>query len=70
MLVVVLSNWLVIFLKSIDAVDLDRGIWWVGSAIGCVLAIALNYLRPRFDHAGPFWKPIYRFLLGQMPPPD
>ena len=70
LLVVVLTTFLALFLKSIGAVDLERGTWWVGLAVGCVLAVALNWLRPRYDRAGRFWKPIYRFLLEQMPPPD
>jgi len=51
-------------------VDLARGTWWVGTAIGCGLAATLNWLRPRYARAGRFWKPIYRFLLEQMSPPD
>jgi len=70
LLVVVLTNFLVLFLKSFDVVDLEKGVWWVGTAIGCVLAITLNWLRPRYDQAGRFWKPIYRFLLEQMSRPD
>ena len=68
LLVVVLTNVLVIFLQSIGAVDLKRDTWWVGCAIGSVLAVLLNWLRLRYDRAGRFWKPIYRFLLAQMPP--
>ena len=70
LLVVVLTNFVVIFLQSIDAVDLKRDTWWVGCAIGSVLAALLNWLRPCYDRAGRFWKPIYRFLLEQMHPPD
>jgi len=70
LLVVVFTNFLVIFLQSIGSVDFGRGSWWVGFAIGGALAAALNWLRPRYDRAGRFWKPIYRFLLEQMPPPD
>jgi Na+-driven multidrug efflux pump len=70
LLTVVLTNFFVIFLTSIGTFDLEGGTFWVGMAIGCALAAALNWLRPRYDHAGRFWKPIYRFLLEQMPPPD
>jgi hypothetical protein len=70
LLVVVLTNFFVIFLESLGAVDLGKNAFWVGTVIGCVLAMALNWLRPRYDQAGRFWKAIYRFLLEQMPPPD
>jgi hypothetical protein len=70
LLIVVLTNFLVLFLESIGTIDLTRGTFWVGTAIGCVLAVALNWLRPRYERAGRFWRPIYRFLLEQMPPPD
>ena len=71
LLVVVFTNFTVVFLGSIDAIDLEGGgRFWTGTAIGCVLAAILNWLRPRYDEAGRFWKPIYRFLLNQMPPPD
>ncbi len=70
MLMVVLTNFLLIFLEAIGTVHLGRGSWWVGLAIGGVLAAALNWLRPRYERAGRLWKPIYRFLLEQMPPPD
>jgi len=70
LLIVVLTNFLVLFLKSISTIDLERGTWWVGTAIGCALAATINWLRPRYDRAGRIWKPIYRFLLEQMPPPD
>lgn len=70
LLVLVLTSFLVIFLKSIGAVELERGAWWVDLAAGCVLAVILNLVRPHYDRAGRFWKPIYRFLLEQMPPPD
>jgi len=70
LLVVVLANWFVLFLESLGAIDLKGGTWWVGTVIGCALAATMNWLRPRYDHAGRFWKPIYRFLLEQMPPPD
>jgi hypothetical protein len=70
LLVVVLTNFLGMFLQSIDSVHFTGGSWWVGFAIGGVLAVALNWVRPRYDRAGRFWKPIYRFLLEQMPPPD
>jgi len=70
LLIVVLTNFVVIFLKSIDAVDLERGAWWVGTGLGCLLAAIVNWLRPRYEHAGRFWKPVYCFLLAQMPPPD
>ncbi|PYJ98810.1 MAG: hypothetical protein DME23_11070 [Verrucomicrobia bacterium] len=70
LLIVVLTNFLVIFLKSIGSVDLESGAWWGGTAIGCALAAALNGLRPRYEQAGRFWRPIYRFLLEQMSPAD
>jgi hypothetical protein len=70
LLIVVLTNFFVLFLQSIGTVDLTRGTFWAGTAIGCVLAVALNWLRPRYDRAGRSWRPIYRFLLEQMPPPD
>jgi len=70
LLIVVLTNFLVIFLKSIGTLDLESGAWWVGTAMGCALAAALNWLRPRYEQAGRFWRPIYRFLLEQMSPPD
>jgi hypothetical protein len=71
LLVVVLTNWLVIFLESIDAIEYKGGsLFWIGTAVGLTLAALLNWLRPRYDKAGRFWKPIYRFLLEQMSPPD
>ena len=70
LLVVVLTNFFVLFLQSIGTVDLAARTWWMGTAIGCVLAAALNWLRPRYDRAGRFWKPVYRFLLEQRSPPD
>ena len=70
LLIVVLTNFLVILLKSIGTVDLESGAWWIGTVIGCALAAALNWLRPRYEQAGRFWRPIYRFLLEQMSPPD
>ena len=70
LLVVVLTNFFLIFLQSIGSVDFGRGSWWIGLAVGGILATALNWLRPPYDRAGRFWKPIYRFLLEQMPPPD
>ncbi len=69
-LVFVLTSFFVIFLETIGAVDLERGAWWVSLAAGCVLAVTLNLVRPHYDRAGRFWKPIYRFLLEQMLPPD
>jgi len=70
LLIVVLTNFFVIFLKSIGTFDLEGETWWVGMAIGCVLAAVVNWLRPPYEQAGRFWKPIYRFLLEQMSPPD
>jgi hypothetical protein len=70
LLIVVLTNFFVLFLQSIGTVDLAGGTWWLGTVIGCALAGAFNLLRPRYDQAGRFWKPIYRFLLEQMSPPD
>jgi hypothetical protein len=70
LLVVVLTNFFVLFLQAVGTVALAGGTWWVGTAIGCALAAALNWLRPRYDRAGRFWRPIYRFLLEQMSPPD
>jgi hypothetical protein len=68
LLIVMLTNFFVLFLKSISSLDLEGDTFGVGTAIGCTLAVILNWLRPRYDHAGRFWKPIYRFLLEQMPP--
>jgi hypothetical protein len=70
LLIVVLTNFFVIFLRSISALHLGGSTFWEGTAIGCALAAAMNWLRPRHDNAGRFWKPIYRFLIEQMPPPD
>jgi hypothetical protein len=71
LLVVVLTNFSVVFLRSIDAIDLEGGgQFWVGTTIGCTLAALLNWLRPRNEDAGRFWRLIYRFPLEQMPPPD
>jgi hypothetical protein len=70
LLIVVLTEFFVIFLKSIGCVDLEKSTWWIGIAIGGILASIFNWLRPRYDKAGPFWKAIYRFLIEQMPPPD
>ena len=64
-----LTNFVVIFLKSVDAVDIEKGAWWVGTGIGCLLAVILNWLRPRYEDGGRFWRPVYRFLLEQMSPP-
>jgi hypothetical protein len=66
----VLTNFLVIFLESIGAADFGRSSWWVSFAVGGVLGAGLNWLRPRYDRAGRFWKPVYRFMLEQMSPPD
>jgi hypothetical protein len=70
LLIVVLTNFVVIFLKSIDVVDVERGAWWLGTGIGSLLAVILNWLRPRYEDAGRFWRPVYRFLLEQMSPPE
>jgi hypothetical protein len=70
LIIVVLMNFFVIFLKSTGILNLEGGTFWMGTAIGCMFAATLNWLRPRYDHAGRFWKPIYRFLLEQMSPPD
>jgi hypothetical protein len=71
LLVVLLANWAVIFLESIEVIHLrGKGLFWVGTAVGLALAGILNWLRPRYDQAGRFWRPIYRFLLEQLPPPD
>jgi hypothetical protein len=70
LLIVVLTNFFVIFLESIGTLDLEGKTWWVGMAIGVCLAAIMNWIRPSYERAGRFWKPIYRFLLEQMPPPD
>jgi hypothetical protein len=70
LLIVVLTNFFVIFFKSIGTIDLEEKTWWVGMAIGCALAAIMNWLRPPYERGGRFWKPIYRFLLEQMPPPN
>jgi hypothetical protein len=70
LLIVVLTNFFIIFFESIGTVDLESKGWWVGLAIGSALSAIINWLRPRYDKAGRFWKPIYRFLLEQMHPPD
>ena len=70
LLIVVLTNFLVIFLESIGAINIESGAWWVGTAVGCGLAGAVNWLRPPYEKAGGFWRPIYRFLLEQMSPPE
>jgi hypothetical protein len=70
LLIVVLANFFVIFLKSIGTVGLESNCWWAGFVIGGALSVIINWLRPRYDKAGRFWKPIYRFLLEQMHPPD
>jgi hypothetical protein len=70
LLIVVLTEFLIIILKSIGIIDLEGETWWVGLAIGCALAAIMNWLRPPYETANRFWKPIYRFLLEQMSPPD
>jgi hypothetical protein len=70
LLIVVLTEFLIIFLESIGTLDLEGKTWWVGLAIGCVFAAMMNWLRPPYEQAGRFWKQIYRFLLEQMSPPD
>ncbi|MEI9961311.1 MAG: hypothetical protein WDM76_09375 [Limisphaerales bacterium] len=70
LLIVVLTEFLIIFLKSIGTINLEGETWWGGLAIGCALAAIINWLRPPYEQAGRFWKPIYRFLLEQMSPPD
>jgi hypothetical protein len=70
LLIVVLTNFFVLFLESISTIDLKANAWWVGTAIGCAIAAIINWLRPRYDQTGRFWKPVYRFLIDQMPPPD
>jgi hypothetical protein len=70
LLIVVLTKYFLLFLNSIGTIDLKGSTFWTGTAIGCALAAAMNGLRPPYDGAGRFWKPIYRFLLEQVPPPD
>jgi hypothetical protein len=70
LLVVVLTNFLLLFLESIGIFDLGRNAFWLGTAAGCFLAVALNWLRPRYEQAGRFWGPIYRFMVEQVSPPE
>jgi len=70
LLIAVLTNFLVIFLESIGTISFGKNAFWIGTVAGLILATVVNCLRPRYNQAGHFWKPIYRFLLEQMPPPD
>jgi hypothetical protein len=42
----------------------------VAIALGCVLAVVVNLLRPRYETTTGRWKTFYNFLLRQLPPPD
>jgi len=42
----------------------------VAIRLGCVLAVAVNLLRPRYDVATGRWRAFYNYLLKQLPPPD
>jgi hypothetical protein len=44
--------------------------FWISFGIGSSVAPIVNLLRPKYENTGRFWKPIYEFLLKQMPPPD
>ena len=47
-----------------------RGCFWVALSIGCVTALVVNFLRPRYERARGRWRAFYDFLLKQLPPPD
>jgi len=39
-------------------------------ALGCVLAVVVNLLGPRYETTIGRWKTFYNLLLRQLPPPD
>jgi hypothetical protein len=47
-----------------------RACFWVALGFGCVTALVVNLLRPRYDSATGRWRVIYDYLLKQLPPPD
>ena len=50
---------------------LAGGMWfWVAIGFGCVLAVVVNLLRPRYETATGRWRAFYDYLLKQLPPPD
>jgi hypothetical protein len=50
---------------------LAGGMWfWVAIAFGCLLAVVVNFFRPRYEAATGRWRAFYEFLLKQLPPPD
>lgn len=71
LLIVILTSWFMIFLVAIGAIaSIGQYLFWIGAAIGLAIAAIFNWVRPRYENAGRFWKPIYRFLLEQIPPPE
>ena len=50
---------------------LSGGTWFgIAVAVGGVIALVVNFLRPRYETAVGKWRSFYDFLLRQMPPPD
>jgi hypothetical protein len=47
-----------------------KNTFWIALCIGVFFALLVNFLCPKYEKAGKFWKPIYEFLLKQFPPID
>jgi len=69
LLIVVLTDYILLLLRSFGILELGAWSWDISTAIGGGLARLIDRLRPRYHAAGRFWKPIYKFLLEQMSPP-
>jgi hypothetical protein len=44
--------------------------FFVAIGLGCVSAVVVNFLRPRYESATGRWRAFYDYLLKQLPPPD
>ena len=50
---------------------LSGGMWFgVATAFGCMIAIVVNLVRPRYERTSGWWQAFYDFLLRQLPSPD
>jgi len=50
---------------------LSGGMWFgVAIIFGCVIAIVVNLVRPRYESTSGWWRAFYDFLPRQLPPPD
>ena len=60
------------FLAPFRLIPFVSGKSWffVAIGLGCVLAVAVNLFRPRYETATGRWRAFYDYLLKQLPPPD